>query len=58
VIEDFTSGALERRIGRQMKRRMHSDMAIEASAIEVKALRAIEPIIARYLAPVARRRHA
>jgi DNA topoisomerase-1 len=58
VIEDFTSGALARRIGRQIKRRLHTEIAIEASAIEVDALRAIEPVIARYLAPATRRRHA
>ncbi|MGE0399767.1 MAG: DNA topoisomerase IB [Kofleriaceae bacterium] len=58
VIEDFTSGALARRIGRQLKRRLHSEVAIEAKAIEVDALRAIEPIVAAYLAPLARRRHA
>ncbi len=58
VIEDFTSGALARRIGRQIKRRLHSEIAIEASAIEVDALRAIEPVIAQYLTPIARRRHA
>lgn len=58
LIEDFTSGVLGRRIGRQMRRRLHADVVIDASAIEVNALRAVEPIIAHYLAPMARRRHA
>jgi DNA topoisomerase-1 len=58
VIEDFMSGALARRIGRQVARRLHRAKVDEASAIEVDALRAIEPIVARYLAPIARRRHA
>jgi DNA topoisomerase-1 len=58
VIDDFTSGALARRIGPQMKRRLHTAIAIDSSAIEVNALRAVEPLVARYLAPIARRRHA
>ncbi|CAN5773164.1 DNA topoisomerase IB [soil metagenome] len=48
VIDDFSSGTLERQLARQMKRRV-KDVAIDASSIDVDSLRAVEPVVARYL---------
>jgi len=57
VIDDFSSGALGK-IARQLARRLPADVVIDASSIEINALRAIEPLVARYLTPGAKRRHA
>ncbi|HEY4059153.1 MAG TPA: hypothetical protein VGM39_21200 [Kofleriaceae bacterium] len=54
VIDDFSSGTLERHLAKQMKRRV-KEVAIDASAIDVTALRAVEPVVARYLESTVRK---
>ena len=58
VIDDFTSGRLAKELARQIRRRMGGDVVVCADAIEVDVLRAIEPVVARYLDIARRRRHA
>jgi len=57
VIDDFTSGALGA-LARQVRHRLPGGAAISADAIGVDALRAIEPLVARYLDGERRRRRA
>jgi DNA topoisomerase-1 len=50
VIEDFSSDRLGRRIGGAIRRCLgHTTVTIGADAIRVELLRAIEPVVARYL---------
>lgn len=58
ILTDFTSGTLGRDLARQIRRRLGKDTVVEAGAINVDALRAIEPVVARYLDTIRRRRHA
>jgi DNA topoisomerase-1 len=58
ILEDFTSGALSRDLAREIRRRVGKDAVVEADAITVEALRAIEPVVARYLDALRHRRHA
>lgn len=56
VFDDFTSGELGG-LARQIRRRLGSDPAM-STTITVEALRAVEPIVARYLDVARRRRRA
>jgi len=49
IIDDFTEDVLHRRIGRQLHRRIGRGVDIGSSTIAVDVLRAIEPVVARYL---------
>jgi DNA topoisomerase-1 len=56
VIDDFTSGALGA-LARQIRHRLPGNV-VGSDAIDVRALRAIEPLVARYLDGARRRRRA
>jgi DNA topoisomerase-1 len=56
VLDDFTDGKLDA-LAQRIRRKL-GDIEVGASAIDVRALRAIEPIVARYLEVGPRRRHA
>ncbi|HEU0032518.1 MAG TPA: hypothetical protein VFQ53_17925, partial [Kofleriaceae bacterium] len=58
VLEDFTSGRLGTQLARQIKRRVRRDITVCPEAIDVDVLRAIEPVIARYLDETRKRRRA
>jgi len=57
VIEDFSSGALGA-LARQIRRRLRGGATTSTGAINVRALRAIEPLVARYLDGAPRRQRA
>jgi DNA topoisomerase I len=58
VLDDFMQNRLAPRIGRQLRRRVRGEIVIGPETIRVDTLRAIEPIVARYLDKVPRRRRA
>jgi DNA topoisomerase-1 len=61
LLDDFAAARLEPALARAIRRRLGpriSGGAGAASLIDVRALRAIEPLVARYLDPAARRRRA
>ncbi len=58
ILDDFTTGRLSRELAHVLRRRLSQATIIEAETIEIGALRAIEPVVARYLDPAGRRRHA
>ncbi|MEO7093525.1 MAG: DNA topoisomerase IB, partial [Polyangiales bacterium] len=59
ILEDFASGALARDLGPQLRRRLGTaPIEVSPDAIDVGALRAIETVVARYVAPQRRRRQA
>jgi len=58
VIDDFSSGTLARQLAKQLQRRV-KDVVVHSDSLTVDSLRAIEPLIARYLdSTVRHRRHA
>ncbi|MDQ3369765.1 MAG: DNA topoisomerase IB [Myxococcota bacterium] len=58
VLDDFTTGKLATQLARQIKRRCRGDIAVSADAIGVDLLRAIEPVVMRYLDDTRKRRRA
>jgi DNA topoisomerase-1 len=58
VIEDFESDRLARRLAGPIRRRLGHTVAVGPDAIRVELLRAIEPIVARYLEVGTRRARA
>ncbi|CAN5686708.1 DNA topoisomerase IB [soil metagenome] len=59
ILDDFTSGALARRLGPQLKRRLGKrSVDVSADTIDVSALRAVETAVARYVDPTRRRKVA
>ena len=58
VLDDFTTGRLAKDLAKQIRRRIGDDVVVCADAISLDALRAIEPVVARYLDVARRRRHA
>ncbi len=58
ILEDFTSGKLGTELARQIRRRIGNDTVVSADAINVDALRAIEPVVARYLDKARRKQRA
>lgn len=58
VLDDFTTGKLGTQLARQIRRRIGTGTVVEPGALHVDALRAIEPIVARYLDTARRRKHA
>lgn len=54
ILEDFASGRLTRSLGPQLKRRLKRALGEEAE-IDVESLRAIEAVVAHYVAPRLRR---
>ena len=59
ILDDFTTGRLVRALGPQLRRRLgKQDIDVCANAIDVAALRRIESVVARYVGPAQRRRHA
>ncbi len=59
ILDDFATGALARRLGPQLRRRLGNEpRAIGPDAIDVAALRAVETVVARYVAPQRKRRVA
>ncbi|HEX7699590.1 MAG TPA: hypothetical protein VF403_02680, partial [Kofleriaceae bacterium] len=57
VLDDFVANTLAPRLARALHRRI-GDVEISADAITVETLRAIEPMVARYLDKQPRRRRA
>ncbi|HEY6036271.1 MAG TPA: hypothetical protein VIV58_18470, partial [Kofleriaceae bacterium] len=57
VIDDFNHDKLAGQLARQIRRRV-GEVEVSPGAIDVETLRAIEPVVARYLDRQARRRHA
>ncbi|HET7505429.1 MAG TPA: hypothetical protein VFK02_30625 [Kofleriaceae bacterium] len=58
VIDDFTAGRLAM-LAREIRRRArHARRPGSRAEIAVETLRAIEPVVARYLAAERQRRHA
>jgi DNA topoisomerase-1 len=57
VLDDFTANKLAPQLARQLHRRV-GDIELKPEAIDVETLRAIEPVVARYLDRQPRRRHA
>ena len=57
VLDDFTTNKLAPQLARQIHRRV-GDIEMKPEAIDVATLRAIEPVVARYLDRRPRRRHA
>jgi DNA topoisomerase-1 len=59
ILDDFTSGALARHLGPQVRRRLgKAPIQFGPDSIGVDALRAIETVVARYVSPRRRQRHA
>lgn len=57
VLDDFNANRLAAQLAPQLHRRI-GDVAIAPESIDVETLRAIEPVVARYLDKQPRRRHA
>jgi len=57
VLEDFAQNRLAPQLAKQLRRRV-GDVEVAPETIEVETLRAIEPVVARYLDKQPRRRHA
>ncbi len=58
ILADFTTGKLGQELARPIRRKLGKDALIEADAINVEALRAIEPVVARYLDKARRKQRA
>jgi DNA topoisomerase-1 len=57
ILDDFTANRLAPALARQIKRRV-GEIVVEPDQIHVEALRAIEPVVARYLDETRARRRA
>jgi DNA topoisomerase-1 len=58
LLDDFAADRLDPALVRAIRRRLRRPAAIGAASVDVRALRAIEPIVARYLAGARGRRRA
>ncbi len=56
LLDEFTAKGLDPALARAIRRRLGGPIAPCAAAIDVRALRSIEPLVARYLGVGARRR--
>ncbi len=58
ALEDFASDRLAKQLARQLERRCHGPIEVCAETIGVELQRAVEPLVARYLADQRNQRRA